>query len=259
MIEKVYANPNSLELRQVVADYLQEQGDIRGEFIALQLYHLHHPETPASRDREHALWTAHLATWYPTLHGWIDRRKSKFYAGFLQHMCFRLNANPQAPVAGAPEWQTVQSLDLASITLQEPLTEVLSHPVMAGLRSLSNLQSGEVSKLDPHRPLPITELMVGGSPDPLATMGDTVALPELKKLSIRLPYALPPRHSLLPDRQIWRSVRHLEFQLPTPVDPNSASLASWVADLYQLPRLQQFSLRLPTTQIQFTRTNDGWK
>jgi uncharacterized protein (TIGR02996 family) len=83
--QRVHENPDDEGVRQVLADALQERGDPRGRFIAIQL-ELHkvsadernHTESELA-DEERVLLEAHAATW---TQGWPFERRPEFIRGF---------------------------------------------------------------------------------------------------------------------------------------------------------------------------------
>jgi uncharacterized protein (TIGR02996 family) len=108
LFARVYEDPISDEPRWVLADALQEAGDPRGEFIALQLK----PKlTAAERKRMRALEAEHGAAWCGGLALVVRKSNRRFERGFLQSC--RLSGHPDVEsVAGLPELATVEELEL---------------------------------------------------------------------------------------------------------------------------------------------------
>ncbi|HEY0251152.1 MAG TPA: TIGR02996 domain-containing protein [Kofleriaceae bacterium] len=77
-LDRIWAERNSDEPRQIYADWLQQQGDPRGELIALQLG----PHSPNAVRRLKALLAEHRATWLGSelATGLLNQ---KFERGFL--------------------------------------------------------------------------------------------------------------------------------------------------------------------------------
>lgn len=77
LLAAIYANPRSDEPRRVYADFLQERGDPRGEFIASQLDEAH-----GSDQRERELLQQHGAKWLEPLNGALVDDSVKWARGF---------------------------------------------------------------------------------------------------------------------------------------------------------------------------------
>lgn len=78
-LDAVLAAPDDDLPRRVLADWLLERGDLRGEFIACQL-----DGSSAAGKRAHALLAAHELTWLAPLPVAIERWT--FARGFLSHV-----------------------------------------------------------------------------------------------------------------------------------------------------------------------------
>lgn len=80
LLAAVYEAPWDDAPRHVLGDFLQQRGDPRGEFIALDL--LPQP-TPEQRRRRGALLREHGKSWFPTALHRIVNRDAKYERGFL--------------------------------------------------------------------------------------------------------------------------------------------------------------------------------
>ena len=112
LLARVYENPGDDGARAVYGDHLQEAGDPRGEFIALQL-----AEEDDKRASEIA--SAHSYTWLGPLFPFLDIEQSRFEAGFLSHAALSgLSPQRLAAVVDLPVWSTVRSIDFGWINAQ---------------------------------------------------------------------------------------------------------------------------------------------
>ena len=73
LLAQIYAAPDDDTPRLVYADWLQQRGDPRGEFIALQIERARAKARKGGRQREDALLTDHDATWAAPLEPWMVR------------------------------------------------------------------------------------------------------------------------------------------------------------------------------------------
>ncbi|MFT3697813.1 MAG: TIGR02996 domain-containing protein [Kofleriaceae bacterium] len=113
LLAAVYANPADDTARAIYADVLQQRGDPRGEFIALQLANPNGPPSP----REQELVKKHGKTWLGPLASVLMWGKSysrtAFRRGFVSFADVMVSANTKKMmvVATAPEWSTVETLE----------------------------------------------------------------------------------------------------------------------------------------------------
>lgn len=103
----VYAHPDDDQARAVLADYLQQQGDPRGEFIALQL-------AGSKSRREAALLRTHARDWLGALEPVILKSGLKYERGFLA----RCGVKEPGWAVGRklleePGWATIVELETA--------------------------------------------------------------------------------------------------------------------------------------------------
>ncbi len=144
LFASVYAAPDDLARRSVLADLLQEQGDPRGAFIALQLQ-------GAEPLRAEALLKKHARAWLAAIRPLLTR-EFVFAQGFLSACTLRkVSLGQFKAAAGSPLWATVRRLDatygpglpstanaLEALTARnlEFLTPVRLHQLGATLREL---------------------------------------------------------------------------------------------------------------------------
>lgn len=130
----VCASPEDDGPRMVLADHLQEQGDPRGEYIAVVL----NGGDPARRDElfeHHSRWIAPLAHVIPVGGAWFSR-------GFLTAVdVYVTDAEQREAVRGADAWGTVETLHYLPGSLS-----VLG-PEMVALRDLGVARAGEIEAI----------------------------------------------------------------------------------------------------------------
>ncbi len=98
----VYEAPADRARRQVLADALQEAGEPRGEFIALQL-------AQEGEARQQALLKAHRKAWLGPFASSVEAAGCHFEGGFVSELAFKpLRATKFNTFARAPEWATVR-------------------------------------------------------------------------------------------------------------------------------------------------------
>jgi uncharacterized protein (TIGR02996 family) len=102
LLAAIYADPHDDHARAVYADLLQQRGDSRGEFIALQL---------ANRDEARAaeLLRTHADAWLGVLAPYVVVHRCKFERGFPYDVT--LNGVDVDPIAKHPAWSTVRRID----------------------------------------------------------------------------------------------------------------------------------------------------
>jgi uncharacterized protein (TIGR02996 family) len=129
LLAAIFENPQILEHRQVYADYLLGIGDVRGEFIALQLADLR-GELRSDRGRMNLLLGENLSVWVGPIGPLLVRSGTRFEAGFLSVARLKQTSRSFEPLLENPIWATVTRLEQAPIG-------VVSAPIMRSLRSLS--------------------------------------------------------------------------------------------------------------------------
>jgi uncharacterized protein (TIGR02996 family) len=114
LYREVWAAPHDDGPRQVLADWLTERGDLRGEFIALQLARTARDRTAIRRER--ALYAEHGRAWLGPLEPVVVSNAFLLFERGFVHRCEvawrRLAALPQ--LMTDPAWSTVREYRLAS-------------------------------------------------------------------------------------------------------------------------------------------------
>ncbi|KIG15570.1 hypothetical protein DB30_05444 [Enhygromyxa salina] len=109
LLANVYANPADLDQRRIYADWLEQRGDPRGEFINLQLLAAEH-SSPAIHRRIAKLRSAHQTAWLGRIASAFVSRSVRFANGFPVHGVLRRRLRNPGVYIDAPEWATFQSL-----------------------------------------------------------------------------------------------------------------------------------------------------
>lgn len=108
LFDAVWANPDDDGPREVLADWLIEQGDPRGELIGLQLARARGRATPTTRERERALLAEHRREWLGPIASFIRPTSAKFERGFVVRCTLRLVKESEAAGPIHPAWSTVK-------------------------------------------------------------------------------------------------------------------------------------------------------
>jgi uncharacterized protein (TIGR02996 family) len=102
----IYADPDDDSPRHVLADYLSDRGDPRGEFISLQLAR---GRSDVRLARELELLQAHVTEWLGPLAPVIDARRTRFERGFMASVAIARNTKKLLRrLAGERGWATVE-------------------------------------------------------------------------------------------------------------------------------------------------------
>lgn len=132
LLALVYADPDDVAARHVLADALLERGDPRGEHIALTLAD---DPSGAARERADALLREHHRSWLGPLARVVPWGAASFDAGFPDRVAaFFPEERDLAWVADAAGWQTVRSLTFL------PRSREIVRPTMKNLRSIGPIR-----------------------------------------------------------------------------------------------------------------------
>lgn len=147
-LERIRAHPDDDRLRAVYGDWLIEQGDERGEFIALQLKRARHDGTPEDLRRERELLSTNWYAWSGPLAKALHRDESTFERGFLTHVTMPRVSTPKKllnALVGDPHWATVRSV--RNVHINKFYQAILMHPVMHRL-SKASMDDDELVELE---------------------------------------------------------------------------------------------------------------
>ncbi len=138
LVAAIYADPDDDAPRHVLADYLSDRGDPRGEFISLQLARGRNDVRIA---RELELQQAHAAAWLGAIAAVVDVRRSRFERGFLSQAVIVPNTKKQLrKLAREPGWATVERF------VHGVPPQLLDHADFAALRAI-DVNRGEFGRL----------------------------------------------------------------------------------------------------------------
>jgi uncharacterized protein (TIGR02996 family) len=162
LLELVWANPTDPGARAVYGDWLVEQGDPRGELIALQLA----PPTEKSPRRIQRLIEQHWKQWLGPLADWFQVAP-RFELGFpvtgaVSQPSHRDGRDRLAPLLDRPEWSTFRELAMPWELV--PPAEVVTRPRFKALIGLHELEPQFVPALAAVEPA-VTTLAFGFGKD----------------------------------------------------------------------------------------------
>ncbi len=241
LLAAIYAAPADDAPRAVYADWLQQRGDPRGEFIALQLLRAHGGGTPEQADREHELVTAHGPDWLAPLP--IAKTAAvRFERGFVSacETAGFLDENPA--------WATVR--DVTSVPGSDACHAQSLRVLRAGDGGIAQL-----ARLA--RPLGVETLAWNGPTywdvaepgdgEPIAEVfGRNRVLPRLRRLELLGEVARPTgvvAPLLLPSQLAWAwSSRYTPVLAELVLAVDARSLARWTA-AFATSRLWHVELR----------------
>ena len=103
LLAAIYADPESSAARLIYADALQEAGDPRGEFIALQC-----AGGPVTK-RERQLLELNARAWLGPIDPHLQKQGLVYRRGFVAAAIW--NGGTRSATTFAPEWQTLEHLD----------------------------------------------------------------------------------------------------------------------------------------------------
>lgn len=158
LLELVWANPTDSGVRAVYGDWLVEQGDPRGELIALQLA----PPTEKSPRRIQLLIEKHWKQWLGPLADWF-RVAPRFELGFpvtgtVGEPSHDDGRERLVPLLERPEWSTFRELAMPWDLV--PPAEVVTLPRFKALIGLHQLEPQFIPALAATKPA-VTTLALG--------------------------------------------------------------------------------------------------
>jgi uncharacterized protein (TIGR02996 family) len=149
LFEAIYAAPDDDTRRAALADLLQERGDARGEFIALQLKEAKGAATAEGIARAAALLKEHRRDWLGTL-GRVTYRGA-LRRGFLAQveLAGAWNATEKAwlQLAADPAWATVEELDRGQLKPQQ-YSKLVEAGTWPALRAVAVADAAMMDVLD---------------------------------------------------------------------------------------------------------------
>jgi uncharacterized protein (TIGR02996 family) len=151
----VHAAPQDDEPRTVLADALQQRGDPRGEFIALQLQR-------RDVDRQRELIAAHGQAWIGRLAQFVMPGRRRFGRGFLVAGVAQLQPEQLDEAASLHEWASLERIWFSTHLPDRNPSVISSH--MRSARALIDVCEAGVETLCRRHPeLGVEELGVGST------------------------------------------------------------------------------------------------
>jgi uncharacterized protein (TIGR02996 family) len=127
LLAAVWERPEEDEPRQVLADFLADQGDPRGEFINLQMARHRKEITAEGKKREKELLKRHKKAWLGPIEKFIQMYALRFERGFLvtcqiEHGVDKLDV----AIVRHPAWSTIREYRIHHRTAaSKPLCDML--------------------------------------------------------------------------------------------------------------------------------------
>lgn len=141
LFDAVAEAPDDDAPRQVLSDALLERGDVRGEFIALQLLRARGQATPKQQSREQILEENHWRRWFSEVPGvgvgatTALTSLHDFHRGFLRACVL----TPHGVGADSPAWRMVERIDVTGTTIRD--ARELASPALTRLSVLTGLDA----------------------------------------------------------------------------------------------------------------------
>lgn len=258
--------PDDRALRHVLADWLLERGDPRGEVIALCA----RGELSLTEQRKVArLTTQYGGAWLGRVALIADLHRTRFREGFLHELvCAARPSELFSTVAGDPVLATAKGFSLPPSTATSDLATFLNHRYLAGLERLElgvadwkALGTTEFPHLKPHRVVvssfgTFRHELRGLDRSPLIARAPALGLATTEFTNA--PAVLAILESL--EGQIPALASFEEIQLVSHYGPMEAS-ATWLhaADTFgrALPKLHTWALEISEVGFARQRADDG--
>jgi uncharacterized protein (TIGR02996 family) len=133
----IWAAPDDDDVRQVYADWLQEQGRPHGEFIVLQLVRANGKPSAEAIRRENQLVKEHFKEFLGPLLPAVQRRNLRFERGFVVHAEIPDKRSPQiTDLSTHPAWSTLKTF-YAWTTARKLHKALIAHLKKLGARSIA--------------------------------------------------------------------------------------------------------------------------
>jgi uncharacterized protein (TIGR02996 family) len=252
LLAEVLAQPDDDAARLVYADFLQQQGDPRGELIALQLQ----PELPRAqqqRVRELLGEPANIARWLGPLAAVVE--EPEFERGFLARCKVAFaTAKQRSELLAHPLWATVRAIECS-----EPA--IAASPAMRSLHEVRGLDIAGIATLAAHpTPLPIEALRAipfrsfsrhpyGEDPQndvprwaPVLAIG---ALTKLRAVELDVGWETVDTLGVGPGSYLWLLESRLGQQLTEVAfdfGRSTPQLADWLDVFRERPRLERLAV-----------------
>jgi uncharacterized protein (TIGR02996 family) len=219
LLAAVYARPDDDEPRAVLSDLLQELGDPRGEFIALQL--ARHRDGSPRRARERSLEQRWGRDWLGAIEPHVLAGDVVYERGFVSRCRYR--GGTVEDVTVHPEWSTITHLDVANASqFVGGSHRLLLSSAVRALRHVHGAGEEDLKRIIAGRDLPWETLGVRlwrwDNLAPLAN-GPSHALPRVRRLVLRSAQRTQLIQGATVDAAIhlvqhWPALQQLDIALP---------------------------------------------
>lgn len=204
LFQAVYDAPRDDAPRHVLADALQEQGDPRGTFIALQLARAATGEPPTAAEEK--LWARWLTSWSAPLGVNVERWDVE---SFTRGLAARVTVRPGNRPTRHPAWSTVDTLDAHDDT--EALRQLLASAPLRNLRRLDGPLDAVLAALDAEpRALAALEVLsltdTGATTPAVKALLATSVAAHLAELHLAAPTAVLPALAAASTKHGWRRI-----------------------------------------------------
>lgn len=173
----IYANPDDDAARSVFADWLTEEGDPLGEFIALQL-------AKADPKRQQTLIKKHGKRWAGALDALIGKHLRHFERGFLASVYVDIDVTRDIPEGfHDPAWGTVHTVKFGWSTRQGGgVAKLLALPTFANVRRVRDVDDEDLLAIAPRSNLESADFAFTRASLDRARILDGVAFSNLREL-----------------------------------------------------------------------------
>ena len=186
LLGAIHADPRDTSLRLVYADALQQAGDPRGEFIALQCRRHGTGAAPSRREKElESVWGR---AWLGAIDPWLLNGGLKFERGFVTAGRYE-GRNVTPDVFALPEWTTLEALDVTPSGVHGGASGLLASKRLTSLREVIGMYPFDLERVAEAGPFPWTALEVMSfdySRDTERALKQTTCLPALTRLALYL-------------------------------------------------------------------------
>ncbi|MEZ4323201.1 MAG: TIGR02996 domain-containing protein [Myxococcota bacterium] len=241
----VYASPDDDAPRRVLADWLIEQGDPVGEYIALSL----DPNLPADAERRRkSLERQHHDALCEPLGTVLLAADRTFERGFLSGGAVRFRSARDLELGSHPAWATVTSLRWAGLPHVDP--------AMRSLREVSGFTGEHLRKIaDGTASYPIERMAVALEADGVRAFRACAVerLPALRELALFGSVQLGAMQWLY-ESPLGKRLTHVDIG---DVTSGAQSIAAWADDLEASPSLVEATLRRFDWRVTLRRDASG--
>jgi uncharacterized protein (TIGR02996 family) len=163
LLQAVYDAPDDDAPRAVLGDFLQGEGDPRGDFIALQLQRVWRPLSAVETKRELALLRKHQKTWLGALAAVVcntsepvcgegtpfEENFPRWHRGFLAHAMLAFTTPKLKALGTSPAWATLENVGGLINLRRAALPSLRAHlQASRGLRGINDVMPELLSVIE---------------------------------------------------------------------------------------------------------------